>query len=81
MSIVKKVMEMIDDPKVGCLAVGVDTPRSEEPMTISEFAKYIGMSPAMVLALPFGDLCQLLKKNSFFLSGDGVIPKDYSKGK
>lgn len=48
-----------------------------EPLTVSDFCKYEGLDADAVLALPFGQFCELIKKHGFFLSGSGLIPKDY----
>lgn len=61
-------------------------PTADEPLSIEEFCKYEGLDYNEVMALPFDAFLVLIKKHGFFLTGNGLIPKDYgatvaSKGK
>jgi hypothetical protein len=50
---------------------------STEPLTISDFAKYIGVPARDVFALPFPAFLTLIRQHGFFLTGAGLVPKSY----
>jgi hypothetical protein len=50
---------------------------TSQPMTMADFAKYLGVFEAKIFALSFPDLCALLKAHGFWITGDGILPKSY----
>ena len=46
-----------------------------EPLGITEFAKYIGMTSDAIHAMKFGPFTHLMKKHGFWITGDGILPK------
>lgn len=47
------------------------------PLSMTDFAKYVGIPAADVFALPFPAFLALIKKHGFYLTGSGLVPKVY----